>query len=351
MYHINIFFFRVRRVMRSQLGETAARWETAMWGNHWRLFFFCHLQLKTEYVLTKTQNKIKNVNMMKSKAWTYLWFAVTYIPNIHSSDWFAFSSPLCNEQFKLFMHYPDLASIWLWGHTGPILADFTVSNYPHVWTNDFCDKIEYWYWLIFCFWSIYFLAKALSEKVFGNGLYKVRCWHEDPDGAEDGEEWERHKTKPVDDRRSKFPLVAHGLVLVLVTEAFGNKPHLVQDFGQLWFHGGHWGSVTCGEEHLLLTWSSHQPSTEDAGVRRGGGCGVALQATDADVQHVAVVGLGGWGAGAEFNAGQAAAWSLVVTGWTHSVLTGALHPQEPGAPVQQDHTGLWEQTTTTKARN
>lgn len=69
-----------------------------------------------------------------------------------------------------------------------------------------------------------------------------------------------------------------------------------------------------------------------------------LQSTDANIKQVAVGGLGGWGAGIEVQAVQAAACSLVVTGRAHSLLAWALHAQEPGAPVQKEHAGLWDET-------
>lgn len=225
-----------------------------------------------------------------------------------------------------------------------ILADLTVSKLrPHEVTNGYSV-------IRVIVTGFIPSVKSSIEKVFGNSLNKVRCWHEDPNSAEDSEEWESHETKPVDNRCSKFPLVAHSLVFVLFPKAFGNIAHLVQDLGQLWFHAAHWGAVTCGEEHLVLACSSDQSSAEDTRVERGGSCGVlnALQATDANIKHVAVGGLGGWDTRIELHAGQAAPRSFVVTGWTHSVLTWALHAQKPGAPVQQDHTGLWDQTIMNK---
>lgn len=164
----------------------------------------------------------------------------------------------------------------------------------------------------------------LIEKVFGNGLNKVGCWHEDPERAEDCEEGESHETEPVDDRCCKLPLVAHGLVFILVSEAFGNKAHLIQDLGQLRLHAAHWGAVSGGQEHLIFACSSNHLAAENPRVGK----------------HVAVVRLGG--TGFELNAGQAASWGLVETGWAHSRLTWALHAKEPGAPVQQDDAGLWE---------
>lgn len=160
------------------------------------------------------------------------------------------------------------------------------------------------------------LFSSSGEKVFGNGLYKVGCRHEDPNGAEDGEERESHEAEPVDNRRGKFPLVAHRAVLVVVAKPLGDKAHLVQDLGQLYFHVSHRGAGTWGEEHLILTCACNQPSAEDPGVGRGGSGGVlnALQAAEADVEHVAVVGLGGRGAGVEVHAGEAAPSSFVVTG-------------------------------------
>lgn len=108
--------------------------------------------------------------------------------------------------------------------------------------------------------------------------------------------------------------------------------------------------MTCGEQRLLLTRPSHQPSAEEAGVGCRGDRGVldALQATDAHVKQVAVGGLGGRGAGVELHAGQAAPRTLVVAGRAHPFLTGAFHSQEPGAPVQQDHAGLPDQITMSK---
>lgn len=79
------------------------------------------------------------------------------------------------------------------------------------------------------------VLKQLSEKVFGNCLYKVGCWHEDTNSAEDSEEWESHETKPVDNGGGEFPLVAHRLTLVLVAEPFRNVAHLIQDLGHLYF--------------------------------------------------------------------------------------------------------------------
>lgn len=67
---------------------------------------------------------------------------------------------------------------------------------------------------------------------------------------------------------------------------------------------------------------------------------------EADVEEVAVIYL--WVvpqralADAELQAGQAAAPTLggVVTRWTDLCFAGAPHPQEPGTPVQQNHTSL-----------
>lgn len=161
------------------------------------------------------------------------------------------------------------------------------------------------------------MITASGEKVFGNGFNKIGCRHEDADGAEDGEEREGHEAQPVNDRRSKLPLVAHRLVLILVPKALGDVPHLVQDLGQLQLHvGPRSAALTGGQEHLVLAGPAQQPSAEDPRVGGGGGRGAvdALQAADADVKHVAIGGLGGQGAGVQVHAGQAAAPSLVVTG-------------------------------------
>lgn len=195
----------------------------------------------------------------------------------------------------------------------------------------------------------FFAMTTLSGKVLGNGIHKVGCWHEDPDGEEDSEEGESQEAKPVDDGRGEFPLVAHRLVIVLVTEALGDVSHLLQDLGQLWLHAARRRAVTRGQEQLILSRPPGQPSAEDPGVGRGGGVLDAVQAPDADVEQFAVGGLGGWGPGTEIHAGHAGhavLRGLVVTGRARTPLTRALHAQEPGAPVQQDHADLsghgWE---------
>lgn len=161
----------------------------------------------------------------------------------------------------------------------------------------------------------------LIGKVFGHGLIEAGSWQEDPERAEDNEEGEGNQTESVDDSRRKSPLITHGHLVVLVPVAFGNKVHLIQDPGQLWLHAGPRGAASGREELLSLTWSWH------CGVRHG-------------VKHVAIVGPGG--TGFELNAAQAGLLAIVGASWARSGLTLALHTQEPGAPVQQEHTNLWE---------
>lgn len=65
----------------------------------------------------------------------------------------------------------------------------------------------------------------------------------------------------------------------------------------------------------------------------------AVQAAEANVQQVAISGW--WPCHCtHLHAGQAAAALLVLAGWPHLVLPRSLHAKEPGAPVQEDDSGL-----------
>lgn len=154
---------------------------------------------------------------------------------------------------------------------------------------------------------------------FGNCQNKAGCWHEDADGAEDRDDRESHQTKPVNDQRSKFPIVTHGHIHVLFPEMFGNGAHLIQEFGQLWLYVACWWARTCGKV-------PSRSSTRDSGGL------AALQATDAGVNHGFIGGLGAWGILNELYAGQASTMLLI----------RVLQTQNTGAPLEQEHAGLWE---------
>lgn len=65
----------------------------------------------------------------------------------------------------------------------------------------------------------------------------------------------------------------------------------------------------------------------------------SLHASEADVQHVA--GLQRPLADGELHAGHAPApMGFVVAGQADALLAGPPHAQEPGAPVQEENTGL-----------
>ena len=192
---------------------------------------------------------------------------------------------------------------------------------------------------------VYLLAKACErfklsgKEVFGNGFYKVRCRHEDTDGAEDGEEREGHETEPVDHWSRKLPLVAHQLILILVAETLGDVAHLIQELGQIGLQAPRRRGGPRGQEHLVLPPTTHQTAAQHSGVGGGGSCSV-VHALQADVEHVAVGGVGSWGAGVQVHAGEAPTGMLVVASRAYTVLTGPLHTQEPGAPVEQNHPSL-----------
>lgn len=58
-------------------------------------------------------------------------------------------------------------------------------------------------------------VNGLNE-IFGKCLSKAGGQHEDADGAEDSDDRENHQTKPVNDQCSKFPVVAHGHICILL---------------------------------------------------------------------------------------------------------------------------------------
>lgn len=183
-------------------------------------------------------------------------------------------------------------------------------------------------------------ARTESSEVFGHSLDEVGRRHQDADGAEDGEDREGHEAQAVHHTGRELPLAAHGLALVLAAEAVGDVAYLLQNLGQVRVPLRGLAAV---QQVLVVRGRAGHAAAHDPRVR-GGRAVHAVQATEADVQQVAV-GSRGPRHGAHLHAGQAAAALLVLAGRPHLVLPRSLHAQEPGTPVQEDDSRLQRQHT------
>lgn len=222
--------------------------------------------------------------------------------------------------------------------------------------------------LLFCFLlNLWFRSSSLNRlcEVFGNRFYEVGRRHEDGEGADDGEQRESHQAEPVHHRCGELPLAADGLRLILVAEALRYVRHLLQDALDLRegnshahppsdsqppdaAHPSRWLGLIGGRA-VGASAQSYPRVTRGWAVRA-----VVYWVVIGEVQvHGAVGGArlaGGlreghaearngthlYGGGAGVVLGGVA----VLVRAPLALIAGLLHAQEPGAPVQQNHSHL-----------